>query len=229
MNNVVVTITGPTCSGKTTLLEMLREKFPGKYSEIISTTTRPPRAGEVNGQHYHFVSEKDFLDMMAHDDNIHHLMGGDGSHMKKLVERVKFGDNYYGGTTESFKTAMEQGIPLIVVEPNGVRQIAEASRERDWNHINILINNPIPVIMSRFLNRFQNDSKATADNYAKRLVMLMDEIKYFSEGEGVVNGKQIYVDGFDEGNTEKVLNAVDAAITALMQFDNRSTTSLRIS
>jgi len=50
---------GPSGSGKSTLLRRLFDDFPDKFGFSVSHTTRSPRQGEVNGQHYHFISRED--------------------------------------------------------------------------------------------------------------------------------------------------------------------------
>lgn len=68
MKPTIIAIIGPSCAGKDTLMRQLYikfamgdmiERFPHVYY-IVSTTTRPPRHGEVNHQDYHFVSEEFF-------------------------------------------------------------------------------------------------------------------------------------------------------------------------
>ncbi len=54
-----VLIVGPTCVGKTTLIEALRGKLPDT-GVIISTTTRAIRPNEVNGVDYEFTTNEDF-------------------------------------------------------------------------------------------------------------------------------------------------------------------------
>ena len=54
-----VLIVGPTCVGKTTLINAFKEKIPDA-GVIISTTTRKVRPNEVNGVDYEFTSDEDF-------------------------------------------------------------------------------------------------------------------------------------------------------------------------
>jgi guanylate kinase len=56
---VLIVIAGPAGSGKTTLCERLVFDTPG-FSRVITTTTRAPRPGEVNGFHYHFLTAEQF-------------------------------------------------------------------------------------------------------------------------------------------------------------------------
>ncbi|OGR00906.1 MAG: guanylate kinase [Deltaproteobacteria bacterium RIFOXYA12_FULL_61_11] len=57
-------LSGPSGSGKTSLCRAARDQLPGlTYS--VSHTTRSPRPGEVDGEHYHFVDEERFEAMIA--------------------------------------------------------------------------------------------------------------------------------------------------------------------
>ncbi|MFN4240374.1 MAG: guanylate kinase [Erythrobacter cryptus] len=60
-------LSSPSGAGKTTLSRMLLEADPAiKLS--VSATTRPPRPGEIDGVHYHFVSPERFQQMIEADD-----------------------------------------------------------------------------------------------------------------------------------------------------------------
>lgn len=50
-------VCGPSGAGKSTLITMLRAEFPDDYGFSVSHTTRAPRPGEVDGEHYHFVDK----------------------------------------------------------------------------------------------------------------------------------------------------------------------------
>lgn len=56
---LLLVIAGPAGSGKSTLCERLLRERP-EFSRVITTTTRAPRPGEVNGVHYHFFSPEEF-------------------------------------------------------------------------------------------------------------------------------------------------------------------------
>ncbi len=103
MSKIVVLLVGGSGSGKSTLESNLKLTAPDQFEKIVSTTTRAPRAGEVDGVDYHFVSKEvfDTLDLM---------------------ERVEFNGNFYGVEAKEFET--EKDI-LLVVEPNGAKQIID--------------------------------------------------------------------------------------------------------
>lgn len=55
----LVVLAGPTAVGKGTVAAYIRENYPDVMLSV-SATTRPPRPGEVDGVHYHFVSDQEF-------------------------------------------------------------------------------------------------------------------------------------------------------------------------
>jgi len=60
----LVVLAGPTAVGKGTVSQYIRAHYPDVLLSI-SATTRPPRPGEVDGQHYYFVSDAEFDRMIA--------------------------------------------------------------------------------------------------------------------------------------------------------------------
>ncbi|KXU38095.1 guanylate kinase [Cephaloticoccus primus] len=59
-NPLFVVIAGPTASGKSTLCERLVKEPQLGFERVITTTTRAPRPGEIDGVHYHFLSPEVF-------------------------------------------------------------------------------------------------------------------------------------------------------------------------
>lgn len=55
----LVVLAGPTAVGKGTVSRHIREQYPDVLLSV-SATTRPPRVGEVEGEHYYFVSDEEF-------------------------------------------------------------------------------------------------------------------------------------------------------------------------
>jgi guanylate kinase len=55
----LVVLAGPTAVGKGTVSRHIREEYPDVLLSI-SATTRPPRPGEVDGEHYYFVTDEEF-------------------------------------------------------------------------------------------------------------------------------------------------------------------------
>ena len=64
----VLVLSGPSGSGKTTIVNRLLEISPVKLRKAVSATTRPPRAGEVDGEDYYFLSAEEFSQRRAAGD-----------------------------------------------------------------------------------------------------------------------------------------------------------------
>jgi guanylate kinase len=56
---VLLVVAGPAGSGKSTLCDRLVKEMPG-FARVVTTTTRAPRAGEIDGVHYHFLTPAQF-------------------------------------------------------------------------------------------------------------------------------------------------------------------------
>jgi len=94
---ILFVISAPSGTGKTTLCENLRATPDFIYS--VSCTTRPPRAGEVDGADYHFLSQDDFLDRVKRDEMLEHA----------LVH-----GNYYGTLKATVKEALVHGTDVLL-------------------------------------------------------------------------------------------------------------------
>lgn len=60
MGSMIIVIVAPSGTGKSTLIQKIREDFP-QLKESISYTTRPMRTGEIHGKNYFFIPEGEFL------------------------------------------------------------------------------------------------------------------------------------------------------------------------
>ena len=60
-------LSSPSGAGKTTISRMLLDA-DDEIKLSVSVTTRPPRAGEIDGVHYYFVSDAEFDRMVEEDD-----------------------------------------------------------------------------------------------------------------------------------------------------------------
>jgi guanylate kinase len=103
----ILVITGPSGVGKGTLIKGLLQQVPG-LQLAVSATTRKPREGEVNGVHYHFLSEDDF------DRRVR---------AGEFIEHAKYAENRYG-TLKSELTRPARGI-VLEIDVQGARQVRE--------------------------------------------------------------------------------------------------------
>lgn len=104
-------LAGPTAVGKGTVAAFIREHYPPVWLSV-SATTRPPRPGEIDGVHYHFVSRERFAQMEASGD--------------LLESAVVHGRNGYGTPRRPVLEAIEAGrMPLLEIDLQGARQVRE--------------------------------------------------------------------------------------------------------
>ena len=85
-------ICGPSGVGKGTVVARLLASYPKLYFSV-SATTRPPRPGEVDGKHYHFLSREQFqrwIDedaFLEHAEVVGHLYGTPKLHVDKAMDQ----------------------------------------------------------------------------------------------------------------------------------------------
>ncbi len=98
---VLLIIAGPAGSGKSTLCDRLVAEVP-EFSRVVTTTTRLPREGEIDGIHYHFFAPEEFQRRVAAAEflewaQVHALGGGDsryrmyGTLKSSVIEPLKAG------------------------------------------------------------------------------------------------------------------------------------------
>jgi guanylate kinase len=153
---IILTITGPSLSGKSYLESHLVES--GVVVKALSTTTRNPRAGEIQGVAYDFITgaskDADFLKLV-----------NDG----QMVEHVFFDKNYYGVKKDEIEEKFAMNRPVaIVVEPNGAQQIKQFAESQGWDCIRVFVSNPEAVLRQRFDKRQAEDKLAKPEDYAAR-------------------------------------------------------------
>ena len=90
-------VSAPSGAGKTTLVERIRQTPNLFYS--VSCTTRTPRAGEIDGQDYRFLSDADFRERVAKGD---------------FVEHAQVHGDHYGTLREPIVTNLETGKDVLI-------------------------------------------------------------------------------------------------------------------
>jgi len=101
-------VAAPSGGGKTSLIRALLEQ-DDRVRLSVSHTTRPPRPGEADGEHYHFVSEDEFLA----------LIDGDA-----FLEHARVFDYRYGTSREAVELQLAAGFDVILdIDWQGARQI----------------------------------------------------------------------------------------------------------
>lgn len=195
--NRIITITGPSCAGKTTLESLLKSKG---CVNAISTTTRPMRTGEVNGSNYYFTDEAEFFDMVKRGE---------------FVEWVKVSGHHYGLTEKELKRCIDSGaVVVIVVNPKGKREVENFCQRKRIACQSVFIDGNTKTIAERFLKRVISDASKYGDEnaviaHALRLSEMMTEerdwVEFAIEGNDQYG---VFVRYFDETNANQVANMI---------------------
>ncbi|WP_448608101.1 guanylate kinase [Geodermatophilus sp. URMC 60] len=101
-------LSGPSGVGKGTVVAEVRRRHPDVWVSV-SVTTRRRRPGEVDGVHYHFVSDAEFDRLIAEDG---------------LLEWAEYAGNRYGTPAAPVRERLATGAPaLLEIELQGARQV----------------------------------------------------------------------------------------------------------
>lgn len=157
-------ISAPSGAGKTSLVSALIETCAA-YVFSVSHTTRQPRAGEIEGKHYHFCDLANFQAMIK--DNA-------------FLEYAKVFDHYYGTSKEAVKAARAKGLDVILeIDWQGAAQVRK--QMPDAHSIFIL-----PPSCETLKQRLQNRGKDTEEVIARRLREAKIEMSHYDEFDYLV-------------------------------------------
>ena len=164
MSGTLYIVAAPSGAGKTTLVRHLLEA----ESEVrlsISYTTRAPRPGEVNGQHYHFVSREIFEQMLERVD---------------FIESDEVYGNFYGTSRPWLEQQLAAGHDVLLeIDWQGAQQVRQIFRDA----VGIFILPPsMPVLEQRLRGR-GTDSEETI---ARRYLAALTEMRHVGEFEYVI-------------------------------------------
>ena len=160
----VYIISGPSGSGKDSLMKKVFEKAP-HIAFSISSITRPMRPGEVEGEKYNFISRERFEEMIANDE---------------LLEHNVFVGNYYGTPKAPVINCIENGKDMLIeVDVNGAVQI----REKMPDVVSIFI---MPPSLGELSRRLKNRGTETEEDICRRLKIAEDEIQRAKEYNYIV-------------------------------------------
>ncbi len=162
-------VSGPTAAGKGTVVARLAAEYPEVFVSV-SATTRPPRPGEVHGEHYLFVSDDDFDAMIA-----------DG----ELLEwAVVHGVHRYGTPRGPVLDALAEGRPaLLEIDLQGARQV-----RANWPEATFVF--LAPPSWEELVRRLEGRGTESATERETRLATARAELAAQSEFDHVVvNGE----------------------------------------
>lgn len=155
----LLVLSGPSGVGKSSVVSRLREQRPDLHVSV-SATTRPPREGEVDGVHYHFVDRDRFEQMIA---------GG------QLLEWADFAGHLYGTPAAPVREALDAGFDVLLeIELQGARQVRDSAPES----IRVFLAPPSWEVL---VDRLHGRRTESEDVIARRLATAQVELA--AEGE----------------------------------------------
>jgi len=173
---LLLVLSSPSGAGKTTLSRLLLEK-DDNISLSISTTTRSPRLGEVDGEAYHFVSVEKFEKMLENEG---------------FLEHAKVFDHYYGTPAAPVEAALKDGKDVLFdIDWQGTQQLNQKIPE-DLVRVFIL-----PPSKDELENRLKGRAQDSEEVVSKRMSKANSEISHWAEYDYVIIN-----DDLDEAEAE---------------------------
>jgi guanylate kinase len=198
----LISFTGPSAAGKTTLVRVLREHLAGgglQIEPVVSHTTRFMRAGEVDGVDYYFVAPAVF----------DRLSGTDGG----FVESISMVGQQYGLHLAELRRIWATGRhPVVMLDPTGLEQTVTYCRNNQIRFMPFYIDERLSVMLARYLERVRSDTTAV-DYHARRVESLIAEAGSWRElfKNLVGSGPCGYVNSF-QGNEQVALQGMTATL-----------------
>lgn len=183
---LLLVISGPSGVGKDTIARQLIDERPDSFYFVVTATTRPPRADEVHGKDYFFVSNDEFAQMIESDE---------------LLEYAVVYNDYKGIPKQQVRDALASGRDVIMrVDIQGAATVKK------------LIPNAILVFLTteteaELVKRLRERKSETAEGLSLRIATARQEMKRIKEFDYWV----INPDNGQETAVQCILSIIDAA------------------
>ena len=143
----VLVVCAPSGTGKSTLIEMLRQEYPN-FGFSVSYTTRPPRGQEQNGREYNFVSRETFVAMRSRGE---------------FCEWAEVHGNYYGTATKPVSDMLDAGKDVLFdIDVQGAKQLKKTFYKGTFVFL-------LPPSREELVRRLEGRGTDSAESIARRL------------------------------------------------------------
>jgi len=179
-------VSAPSGAGKTTLVERIRQSPNLFYS--VSCTTRAPRAGEIDGEHYQFLSAADFHARIDAGD---------------FLEHAKLHAHLYGTLREPVLTNLKNGVDVLIdIDTQGAATIRNCDDPIVRQALaDIFI---MPPDVEELRRRLEKRGTESVQQIESRLATAMREMELWRDYRYTI------VSGSIEEDLEKVRNIMSA-------------------
>ena len=169
---LLIVVSGPAGSGKTTLCSRLSEAFPQAIRRVITCTTRVPRPGEVDGVDYHFLTRESFERQIS---------------AGVFLEHAVVHGNLYGPRSADVAAHLDAGYDaLLNVDVQGaatIRAKGEADARLAAALVTVFIRVSDPVELRR---RLAGRGTDPADEIDRRVATASSELLHAGEYQHVI-------------------------------------------
>lgn len=163
---LLLIVSGPAGSGKTTIISKLIES--GDFVFSVSATTRAPRPGEVDGVDYFFITKEQFKDRIR---------------LGEMLEYAQYVDNYYGTPRRAVEDLLSEGKDVLLdIEVQGALQVMQKMREA----VSVMI---LPPNSRELEKRLRLRGTEVESVIQKRLERAHLEFQYFTKYNYIVISK----------------------------------------
>lgn len=161
----MIIISSPSGAGKTTITKKLLELYDNiKLS--VSVTTRPKRAGEIEGKDYFFVSKAEYNRLVRNNE---------------LLENAEVFGNYYGTPKKFVEDHIKQGANVIFdIDWQGAREIAA---HKEFHVVSIFV---LPPSIKALRERLEARSLDSKEIINERMTKAKSEISHYNEYKYVI-------------------------------------------
>src|SRR5215470_5585046 len=167
---LLLVLSSPSGAGKTTITRLLVER-DGNLSVSISVTTRPPRANEEDGKHYHFVGNARF-DRMVRDG--------------ALLEHATVFGNRYGTPRAPVEAALAAGRDIVSdIDWQGTQQLVQSVR---GDLVAVFV---LPPSMEALEDRLRRRAQDSDDVVRQRMAKSADEMSHWPEYDYVIVNRDL--------------------------------------
>lgn len=150
----LIVVSGPSGSGKSSIVRELLDRLDIEFS--VSATTRLPRPGERHGDHYDFVSRRDFETMIEKGE---------------ILEWAQYNNRFYGTPAAPIEAAIADGRDILLeIEIQGARQIRE-------HRPDALMFFVAPPSMDELENRLRRRGDTSEEDIEDRLEIARSEME----------------------------------------------------
>ncbi len=162
---IMLVISSPSGAGKSTIArELLSKQENLKLS--VSVTTRGQRGSEIDGTHYHFISDREFSRMRDSDS---------------LLEWAQVHSNFYGTPADPVEDALDNGNDMLFdIDWQGGLQLMEKAR---IDVVSVFI---LPPSLEELKSRLVRRAEDSPEVIEKRLENAMNEIPHWRDYDYVV-------------------------------------------